>query len=168
MASFSAPVRPGALALANLLESKPLKNRRANVSVPWWRPQSYYDEPGRGTLSRDGGGVPITQAIHVLDLFLSLTGGISEVMAYTDTTVIHRMETEDIAAAAIRLNSGGIGTLSATTASYPGHKEVIEITGESGTARLQARFLEVQFHDGKRRQVGEAMQWGGANPMALP
>ena len=166
---FQHRFRPGALALANLLESKTLgKIVGANVSVPWWRPQSYYDEPGRGTLSRDGGGVLITQAIHVLDLFLSLTGGISEVMAYTDTTVIHRMETEDIAAAAIRLNSGGIGTLSATTASYPGHKEVIEITGESGTARLQARFLEVQFHDGKRRQVGEAIAMGGgANPIAF-
>ena len=27
------------------------------ASVPWWRDQSYYDEPGRGTYERDGGGV---------------------------------------------------------------------------------------------------------------
>ena len=26
------------------------------VSVPWWRDQSYYDAPGRGTYARDGGG----------------------------------------------------------------------------------------------------------------
>ena len=24
----------------------------ASITVPWWRPQSYYDEPGRGTLER--------------------------------------------------------------------------------------------------------------------
>ena len=46
----------------------------ASVAVPWWRPQSYYDEPGRGTLARDGGGVLMTQAIHTLDLFLWLVG----------------------------------------------------------------------------------------------
>ena len=39
------------------------------MTVPWWRPQSYYDEPGRGVLARDGGGVLMTQAIHTLDLF---------------------------------------------------------------------------------------------------
>ena len=39
-----------------------------------WRPQSYYDEPGRGTKARDGGGVLLTQGIHTLDLMLSLAG----------------------------------------------------------------------------------------------
>jgi len=34
------------------------------VSVPWWRDQTYYDAPGRGTYARDGGGVMISQAIH--------------------------------------------------------------------------------------------------------
>ena len=27
------------------------------IAVPWWRPQRYYDEAGRGTYARDGGGV---------------------------------------------------------------------------------------------------------------
>ncbi len=31
------------------------------VSVPWWRDQSYYDAPGRGTYARDGGGVMISR-----------------------------------------------------------------------------------------------------------
>ena len=46
----------------------------ATMMVPWWRPQSYYDEPGRGVKARDGGGVLITQAIHTLDLFRWLVG----------------------------------------------------------------------------------------------
>jgi len=53
------------------------------VEVPWWREQSYYDEPGRGTLARDGGGVLISQAIHSLDLMLALT---RIVIAGTDGT----------------------------------------------------------------------------------
>ena len=69
-----------------------------NVSCPWWRAQSYYDEPGRGTLARDGGGVLITQAIHTLDLTLSLAGPVAEVAAITGTTGLHRMEREDFAA----------------------------------------------------------------------
>ena len=40
----------------------------ASVSVLNWRPQSYYDQPGRGDKDRDGGGVLITQGIHTLDL----------------------------------------------------------------------------------------------------
>lgn len=36
----------------------------AGLDLRWWRPQSYYDEPGRGTYARDGGGVLMTQAIH--------------------------------------------------------------------------------------------------------
>jgi predicted dehydrogenase len=36
----------------------------ASIRVPWWRSQAYYNEPGRGTLARDGGGVLLTQAIH--------------------------------------------------------------------------------------------------------
>ena len=54
------------------------------VAVPWWRPQSYYDEPGRGTYARDGGGVMISQAIHTFDLVLSLTGPVAEVTAGAD------------------------------------------------------------------------------------
>jgi predicted dehydrogenase len=68
--------RPGALALAECVAGDGLGQiANASVAVPWWRPQSYYDEPGRGTLARDGGGVLLTQAIHTLDLFLSLVAG---------------------------------------------------------------------------------------------
>jgi hypothetical protein len=70
----------------------------ASMTVPWWRPQSYYDEPGRGTMARDGGGVLLTQAIHTLDLFRSLVGISAITAAEIRTTSLHRMETEDYAA----------------------------------------------------------------------
>src|SRR5262249_34921160 len=43
--------RPAARALAACVASGDLGTiAAASVHVPWWRPQSYYDEPGRGTL----------------------------------------------------------------------------------------------------------------------
>ena len=49
--------------------------------MTWWRPQAgYYDQSGRGTLARDGGGVLLTKVIHALDLFRSLLG-VSDVQA---------------------------------------------------------------------------------------
>ena len=58
----------------------------ASAAIPNWRPQSYYDQPGRGTRARDGGGVLLTQAIHTLDLYLSYTGEPAEVKGLATTT----------------------------------------------------------------------------------
>jgi UDP-N-acetyl-2-amino-2-deoxyglucuronate dehydrogenase len=141
----------------------------ANVISPWWRPQSYYDEPGRGTLARDGGGVLITQAIHTLDLLLSLTGPVAEVAAITGTTRLHRMETEDFAGAGLRFANGAYGALIATTAEYPGWPERIELIGTRGTAILSAGVVTLHYHDGREERVGEEQgTGGGADPMAFP
>jgi UDP-N-acetyl-2-amino-2-deoxyglucuronate dehydrogenase len=140
-----------------------------NVICPWWRPQSYYDEPGRGTLARDGGGVLITQAIHTLDLLLSLTGPVAEVAAICGTTSTHRMETEDFAGAGLRFANGALGALLATTAAYPGFPERIELIGTRSTAVLFAGSLAVHHHDGRVERLGEEQATGaGADPMAFP
>jgi predicted dehydrogenase len=141
----------------------------ANMISPWWRPQSYYDEPGRGTLARDGGGVLITQAIHTLDLLLSLTGTVAEVAAITGTTSLHRMETEDFAGAGLRFESGALGALLATTAEYPGFPERIELIGTRATAVLAAGVLTLYWHGGREERFGEEQgTGGGADPMAFP
>lgn len=138
------------------------------ISIPWWRPQGYYDQPGRGTLARDGGGVLLTQAIHTLDLALALAGPVDEVFAYAATTPLHRMETEDLVTGVLKFASGAIGTLSATTACYPGGTEQIRLIGEKGSACLEGEALQVDFLDGSSRRLGSAgMQGGGADPMAF-
>ena len=155
---------------------RPLLRQRAlgelavvNVICPWWRPQSYYDEPGRGTLARDGGGVLITQAIHTLDLTLSLAGPVAEVAAITGTTGLHRMETEDFAAAGLRFANGAFGALIATTAEYPGFPERIELIGTEGTAILAAGVVTLHYQDGREARFGEEQgTGGGADPMAFP
>ena len=139
------------------------------LSIPWWRPQSYYDVPGRGTFARDGGGVLITQAIHGLDLMLSLTPPITEVVAVAGTSRLHRMETEDLVAGGLVFANGALGSLYATTAAYPGDPERLAIAGTEGRAILASGTLEVRYLDGRTEQVGEpASTGGGADPMAFP
>ena len=140
----------------------------AAASIRWWRPQSYYDEPGRGTLARDGGGVLITQAIHTLDLLLSLTGLPERVTGLAATSPVHRMEGEDTAAALLHYAGGAIGMVQATTAAYPGFPERIELNGTQGSATLEAGELRVLFANGKTLTLGKPQtSGGGANPMAF-
>lgn len=141
-----------------------------STQIRLWRPQSYYDEPGRGSFARDGGGVLITQGIHTLDLMLSLAGAITSVKGLAGTTPVHRMETEDIVAAAVRYANGACGSIDATTAAYPGFPERIELVGTRGTAVLLGSALDVWFHDGGHRHIAPDQSAGGAgaDPMAFP
>lgn len=163
--------RPAAQRLQEALASGELGTvQAASVRVPWWRPQAgYYDQPGRGTLARDGGGVLLTQAIHSIDLFRSLVGVTRVEAARVRTTDVHQMETEDYASALLRLKNGAPGMLMATTAMYPGRPESIEIMGSRGTAVLEANSLHLAFHDGTEQRVTEDGGTGsGARIMDFP
>ena len=162
-------LRPAATHLRALLEAGELGQLvSASASVRWWRPQRYYDEPGRGTLARDGGGVLMTQAIHTLDLLLSYTGLPARVMGLASTSPVHSMEGEDCACALLHYASGAMATLQATTAAYPGFPERLELNGTLGSASLEAGLLQVAFVDGQNRSVGDQQDsGGGADPMAF-
>ncbi len=163
--------RPAAMKLAELLRAGDLGAIvGCSAVIRLWRPQSYYDEPGRGTFARDGGGVLISQGIHTLDLMLSLAGPVDQVAGFATTTPVHHMETEDMVCAAARFASGAIGTIDATTAAFPGFPEEIILTCEKGTARLAGTELLVQWHDGRRFAVEPDRPAGGtgADPMAFP
>ena len=138
------------------------------INVPWWRPQSYYDEPGRGSYARDGGGVLISQAIHTLDLALSLAGPVAEVVALAATTGLHRMEAEDFVSAGLMFENGAVGQLYASTASYPGRGETITLHHRAGSIHLGAGQVRVDRHDGRSETIGDAATSGaGADPMAF-
>ena len=161
--------RPAAERLAALLAEGALgRIVGCSTTIRLWRPQAYYDEPGRGTLARDGGGVLMTQGIHTLDLMLSLAGPVAEVTGYT-ATAAHRMEAEDLACAAVRFASGALGVIDATTAAWPGFPERIDLAGTDGTASLAGGELRVAWHDGRAETVAADASAGGtgADPMAF-
>lgn len=161
--------RAASRALIELLETGELGAlASASCMVPWWRDQAYYDQPGRGTLARDGGGVLMTQAIHTLDLFRTLTGGIAAVSATAATTPLHRMECEDVVGSALELANGAVGSLYATTATYPGHTEEIRLVCTNGVATLRGDALAIDWLDGRSSQIGADQAMGsGADPMAF-
>ncbi len=162
--------KPNAERLKHVLAEQGLgKIVGVSARVPLWRPQSYYDVEGRGSRARDGGGVLISQAIHTLDLMLSLSGPVSRVSAFVGYGAAHRMETEDIVAAALRFENGAIGVVEATTAAYPGSAERIDFTGTTGTATLMGTGLELRWQDGRGETLApDAMPGGvGADPMAF-
>lgn len=163
--------RPAGMKLAAMIAAGELGTLvGCSTVIRLWRPQSYYDQPGRGTRSRDGGGVLLTQGIHTLDLMLSLAGRVSEVSAYATTSAVHRMETEDMVAAAVQFASGAYGTIDATTAAYPGFAERIELIGTRATASLAGTELKVFRHDGTTVDIAadESSGGTGADPMAFP
>ncbi|MBL4915968.1 Gfo/Idh/MocA family protein [Szabonella alba] len=163
--------RPAGMRAAEILRSGALgRIAGCSTTIRLWRPQSYYDEPGRGSFARDGGGVLISQGIHTLDLMLSLAGPVERVSGFAVTTPVHRMETEDMVCAAARFANGAIGTIDATTAAFPGFHEEIMITGEKGTLALRGGELLVQLQDGgvERIEVDTGAGGTGADPMAFP
>lgn len=138
------------------------------MNVPWWREQAYYDEPGRGTYERDGGGVLISQAIHTIDLGLSLTGPVNSVRAMAKTTKFHQMESEDFVVAGLDFANDAVGSLVASTASYPGGAESITLHFEHATLHLESGQLRVNRRDGDQSTHGDAASTGGgADPMAF-
>ncbi len=140
----------------------------AEINVPWWRPQAYYNEPGRGTYARDGGGVLISQAIHTLDLMLSLTGPVAQVTAMSATSGFHEMESEDFVCAGLTFENGAVGQLFATTASFPGRGETITLHFAHGSVGLEAGVLTINRQDGTSETIGQAASSGaGADPMAF-
>lgn len=160
--------KPAALKLKESLASGTLgRIVSCSATMRQWLPQSYYDQPGRGTRLRDGGGVLLTQGIHTLDLMLSFAGPVSEVRGYATTSFMHKMETEDLAVAALKFQNGAFGVIEATTAAYPGYPERIELACEKGGAVLHGTRLSIFRMDGQVIEVGPEKCAGttGADPM---
>jgi len=147
---FQHRVRAPAIAAAQYVESGELgKLGLVEIAVPLWRDQSYYDELGRGTYARDGGGVMITNAIHSIDLALSLTGPVASVQAMTATTPFHQMESEDFAVAGLTFACGAVGSFVASTAMYPHRTESISLHFENGSLKINKDAIDVQWRDGR-------------------
>jgi len=79
------------------------------------------------------------------------------------------MESEDFVVAGLRFANSALGSVTATTALYPGGSESIELGFEHASARLCAGELTVHHRTGDVESLGEpATTGGGADPMAFP
>ncbi len=141
----------------------------AVASVPWWRPQEYYDASGwRGTWRFDGGAV-MNQAVHTVDLLVWFMGVPAEVFAQSARLAHERIETEDVAVATVRFASGALAVLHATTAGFPGLEVRIQVQGTRGSAVIHADQLEYLATDGaaddrSRFAVPSADRFGARKP----
>ena len=128
---------PGVLLLKRLIDDGALGTLLIGEASPkWYRTQGYYDSaPWRGTWAMDGGAL-LNQGVHYVDLLRWCMGPAAEVTAVC-TTQAHSIEVEDTALAIVRFASGAVGTLSATTAAYPGFPQRLEITGTEGTVTVE-------------------------------
>lgn len=149
----------------------------ADAYVKWLRTQAYYDSGAwRGTWALDGGGALMNQAIHSVDLLCWLMGPVAELSAYTATLGHQRIEVEDVAVASLRFESGALGVIEATTASYPGAPKKIELHGTQGSAIIEEeditrwdfakpRKSDNALRDAMTRRAGST--GGAADPKAI-
>jgi predicted dehydrogenase len=98
---------------------------------PNFRAKAYYDSAGwRATWQGEGGGVTINQAPHGIDVFMSLGGVPSRVIARTATRR-HDIEVEDEASAMLEYENGATGYYHTSTTEAP-PSQFMEFCGERG------------------------------------
>lgn len=138
--------------------------------VKWYRAPEYY-APGtwRGTLSLDGGGALINQAIHTVDLLRWMMGPVETAFAMKAALRYPHIEAEDTLAGVVRFENGALGSVQAATSAKPGFKRRLEISGERGTVILDGDAISVWAIDGEDSDLGDAEQLtdGSANPAAI-
>jgi predicted dehydrogenase len=145
----------------------------ADVSVKWFRPQSYYDGSWRGRWATDGGGALMNQAIHNVDLVQWLAGPVASVVGRT-ARLAHTMETEDTASALLTYANGALGVIQAATSCWPGDPARVELHGDRGTIILEeGRIVVWKLQDAAPGEeeamlaLEQAAGSGAADPMAI-
>lgn len=119
--------------------------------VTWKRDGKYYESsPWRGTWLEAGGGALANQAIHTLDLMVSLLGAPTASETRMENRHLRGMiEVEDTVESFIRFG-GATGIFYCTTA-YAGDAPVLlEILCERATLRIERSGLDILLDDGTR------------------
>jgi predicted dehydrogenase len=138
--------------------------------VKWYRAPEYY-APGswHGTLSLDGGGALINQAIHTVDLLGWMMGPVEKIFAMKSALRYPHIEGEDTLVASLRFKNGALGVIEAATSTKPGFKRRLEISGERGTLILDGDTISCWAIDGEAEEAdtGEQITDGSSDPAAI-
>ncbi len=111
----------------------------ASVQMRCLRTNEYYrGDKWRGTWAQEGGSLLINQSIHFIDALLWIVGGAEQVCgAHANITHGGVIETEDCAAAALRLKCGALGTIEATASSHLEWEPTISLHGSAGSVEIR-------------------------------
>lgn len=144
----------------------------ASVTIPYWRPQSYYDSAAwRGTYALDGGGILMNQGIHLVDLLLWFMGDVARVHAW-QATLGHVIEVEDTITAALVFRNGALGSILGSACAVPGFPHKIEIYGMAGSIQTEGDRI-VRWESaappppGMTAAPGTAAAEAGASPTGI-
>ena len=123
-------------------------------TVNWWRAQDYFNCPGmwKGTWRWDGGGSLANQGVHTVDLLQWLGGPVVEVYGKFGVFA-HDIETEDKTVAVLTFANGALGTLTTTTAAYPGLDRTVFIHGTKGSVVAEDDQLVRWVIEGESRDA---------------
>ena len=128
-----------------------------DARIPWYRTQGYYDSGDwRGTWALDGGGCLMNQGVHTVDLLRWLAGPVVSVYAQARTAAHVRLEVEDAITATLTFANGALGSLMASTATYPGFPARLALHGTRGSAVIEGDALQTLAIQGHEAIVNEA------------
>lgn len=151
-------------AVKRVLEEEALgKLLLAEVSLPFYRSQEYYDTADwRGTIAEDGGAL-MNQGIHSLDLLLWMAGEVRTVFGKVATQT-HSIEAEDLGLAILQFQSGAYGTIMASTNIQPGFPACINLYGEKGCIKLEgASIVHWSVPGVSEPKWNQASRYGGVS-----
>jgi len=162
---------PNYIKLKNAINSGKLgKLLMGNAHINWFRSEEYYSGSNwKGTFYGDGGGAFINQAIHTLDLLLDIMGDVEMVFGKTDT-IYHVIEGEDIGAAVLNFKNRALGSITASTALFPGYPEKLEVYGSLGSVVLEGGRIVEWNIKGEENQISSpkaSYGSGASDPMAI-
>ena len=126
----------GALSLRRLVGDPRLGRAFTAVcNTLWFRPDSYFDLPWRGTWDAEGGGPTMGHGIHQFDLLLSVLGPWEEVVAEAARQA-RPTDTEDLSSAIVTFASGAVATITNSLLS-PRETSYLRFDFEHATVELE-------------------------------
>nr|WP_304607876.1 Gfo/Idh/MocA family oxidoreductase [Herbiconiux sp. VKM Ac-1786] len=106
----------------------------ATCQTLWYRPQSYFDVPWRGTWASEGGGPTLGHGIHQIDLLAHLLGDWASVSGQL-WRLGRETETEDVSTAVLTFANGVVASV-ITSALSPREVSSVRIDTELATVSV--------------------------------
>lgn len=123
--------------------------------LTWDRRKNYYDkDPWRSKVDESGGGVMLSQAIHLLDLIGLFGGEITSVKGFAGNLMLEDIEVEDTACGSIYHSNGVTSVFYCTVAHHRDTPVSFEL--DFGTATLELRENRlIQLKDDEEKILAE-------------